>query len=60
MDGGKGKLESCSKLTSLFLCSTTFPHASSTPDLISSKEASTVVRVDVDERVVVVVDDGLE
>jgi len=43
VDGAKE--ESCSKLSSSFLCSKTFCRASSTSDLISSKETSAVVDV---------------
>jgi len=45
VDGAKEV--SCINLSSSFLCSKTFCRASSTSDLISSKEASTVARVDV-------------
>ena len=47
MDVLKDELDDEIKVSSVFLCSETFARASSTSDLISSKEASTVVRVDV-------------
>ena len=41
-DGAKDELEDKIKLSSLFLCSETFARASSTSDLILSKEAAVV------------------
>jgi len=43
----KDELDDEIKLSSVFLCSKTFARASSTRDLILSKEASTVVPTDV-------------
>ena len=47
MDVLKDELDDEIKVSSVFLCSETFARASSTSDLILSKEASTVVPADV-------------